>query len=295
MSKIVTKQPVVKAKQKTSIQQPKPLTTKFEDLEIEEKNLKLEPEIKPPTASGGFSNYPLEKFLGGVDRIVVFQMVEKIETATAWFSLGCCKVETENRYKVADMDSGETLFMADEESLWCLRNPCLCCDCICWCCHSDCASRRSFTMNLTAVSLDGPLVLEMNRPCASDCLPCCLQSISVRDKTGYLGCVQQKINCVPPCTMCGLFEISNSNKEVIYSIHTPCVLTTCCCTEVAFTIIDKDGKEVGEITKQSANVAKEAFTDADRFFINFPENCDVKMKAVLIGALFLFDYLFYED
>ena len=150
-------------------------------------------------------------------------------------------------------------------------------------------------MNLTAETLDGPLVLEMNRPCASDCLPCCLQSISVKDKTGYLGCVQQKVHCVPPCTMCGLFEISNSDKEVIYSIHTPCVLTTCCCTEVAFTIIDVDGKEVGDIAKQSANVAKEAFTDADRFCINFPEDCDVKMKAVLIGALFLFDYLFYED
>ena len=95
--------------------------------------------------------------------------------------------------------------------------------------------------------------------------------------------------------MCGLFEISNSDKEVIYSIHTPCVLTTCCCTEVAFTIIDKEGKEVGDIAKQSANVAKEVLTDADRFLINFPEDCDVEMKAVLIGALFLFDYLFYED
>ena len=41
----------------------------------------------------------------------------------------------------------KTLLMGDDESIWCLRNPCLCCDCICWCCHSDCASRRAFTMN----------------------------------------------------------------------------------------------------------------------------------------------------
>ena len=254
-----------------------------------------EPEIKPHTTSGGFSRYPLEKFLGGVDKVVVSQNVEKIETATSWMSLGCCKVETENRYELVDVDSRKTLFVADEESLWCLRNPCCCCDCICWCCHSDCASRRSFTMNLTAESLEGPLVLEMNRPCASDCMPCCLQSISVRDKTGFLGSVQQRVHYVAPCTMCGLFEVSNSKKEVIYSINTPCVLTTCCCTEVAFTIMDKEGNEVGDISKQSANVAKEALTDADRFLINFPDGCDAQMKAVLMGALFLFDYLFYED
>ena len=87
-----------------------------------------EPEIKPPTTSGGFSRYPLEKFLGKVDKVVVSQNVEKIETATSWMSLGCCKVETENRYELVDVDSRKTLFVADEESLWCLRNPCCCCD-----------------------------------------------------------------------------------------------------------------------------------------------------------------------
>jgi len=232
-----------------------------------------------------------------VDRVVVSQQVEKIETATAWFSLGCCKVETENRYvvRVADRDGGDTLLVADEDSSWCMRNPCLFCDCICWCCHSNCSSRRPFTLTLTAESLDGPMVLEMERPCASDCLPCCLQSISVRDQSGFLGSVQQKTTCVPPCTMCGQFEVCNKDKEAIYIINTPCVLTTCCCTEVAFTILDMQGEEVGEIAKQASNIAKESFTDADRFYIIFPPNCNPQMKAVLLGAVFLFDYLFYED
>ena len=151
-------------------------------------------------------------------------------------------------------------------------------------------------MNWTDESLAGPLVIEMNRPCgASDWLPCCPQSISVKDNTGFLGSVQQKVHCVNPWNMCGMFEISDSDDEVIYSIKTPCVLTTCCCTGVSFTILDKDGKEGGEISKQSANVVKEAFTDADKFYIIFPENCAAQMKAVLIGALFLFHYLFYED
>ena len=217
--------------------QPKSLSNKFQDLEIDDKK-EVKPEIKASTNNDGFTSYPLERFLGGVDRVVVSQQVEKIETASAWLSFGCCKVETENRFKVADMDSGKTLLMGDEESIWCLRNPCLCCDCICWCCHSDCASRRAFTMNLTAESLAGPLVIEMNRPCASDCLPCCLQSISVMDNTGFLGSVQQKAKCVFPCNICGL---------------------------------------------------------ADRLFIIFPDDCDVQMKAVLIGSLLFFDYLFYEN
>jgi len=251
-----------------------------------------------PVAVSGARNSnkdSLEKILGEVTNVVVSQNVEKIETATAWLTLGCCKVETENRYELLDLDTRKTLFVADEESIWCLRNPCICCDCICWCCHSDCATRRAFSMNLTAGSLEGPLILEMDRPCRSDCMPCCLQKISVSDKTSILGTVKQKVHCVPPCTMCGKFEVTNSNGEVIYTINTPCVLTTCCCTEVAFNIKDKEGNEVGEIAKQSANVAKETFTDSDRFVIKFPADCSVQMKAVLIGALFLFDYLFYED
>ena len=131
------------------------------------------------------SIYSLEKILGDITNVVVSQNVEKIETATAWLSLCCCKVETENRYELLDLDTRKTLFVADEESFWCLRNPCICCDCICWCCHSDCATRRAFTMNLTAGSLEGPLMLEVDRPCRSDCIPCCLQKISVSDKTHW--------------------------------------------------------------------------------------------------------------
>ena len=138
--------------------QPESLSKKFHNLEIDEKK-DVKPKSKASSDNVKFTSYPLERFLGEVDRVVVSQQVEKVETLSAWLSFGCCKVETENRYKVADMDSEKILFMGDEESIWCLRNPCLCCDCICWCCHSDCASRRVFNMNLTAESLYGPLVI----------------------------------------------------------------------------------------------------------------------------------------
>ena len=60
-------------------------------------------------------------------------------------------------------------------------------------------------------------------------------------------------------------------------------------------ISDSDGNEVGDIVKVHDNIAKEAFTDDDRFFINYPVGCSIKMKAVILAAMILFDYLFYEN
>ena len=55
------------------------------------------------------------------------------------------------------------------------------------------------------------------------------------------------------------------------------------------------GVEVGSISKTSSNVGKELFTDGDRFVVNFPPGCLPEMKATLLAALFLFDFLFYKD
>ena len=198
-------------------------------------------------------------------QVVVHQGLEKVETLTRIFSLGCCKVETESQYLVKDAATGRVLLEAAEDSLWCLRNPCCCCDCICWCFHCKCGSRRSFTLRLAEQQGD-PMVLEMTRPCASECLPCCLQSLAVSDLLGnMLGSVKQVLGYSPPCTACGKFEVSDAEDEVQYLIRTPCVVTTCCYSEASFDITDTEGNQVGEITKTSSNLAKELFTDRDRF------------------------------
>ena len=65
------------------------------------------------------------------------------------------------------------------------------------------------------------------------------------------------------------------------------------------------------ITKQWSGFGKEAFTDADNFGISFPLDLDVKVlnrylmllkldvfvqvKATLLGALFLIDFMFFEQ
>lgn len=47
------------------------------------------------------------------------------------------------------------------------------------------------------------------------------------------------------------------------------------------------GEEVGKISKHWTGFVKETFTDADNFGISFPYDLDVKLKAVLLAALFL--------
>lgn len=44
---------------------------------------------------------------------------------------------------------------------------------------------------------------------------------------------------------------------------------------------------VGRVTKQWTGLGKELFTDADNFGISFPVDLDIKMKAVMVGAVFL--------
>jgi len=57
----------------------------------------------------------------------------------------------------------------------------------------------------------------------------------------------------------------------------------------------KDGAEQGEIVKNWSGLAKEAFTDADNFSVRFPQGADAEQKAVLLGALFLVDIIYFEN
>lgn len=61
-------------------------------------------------------------------------------------------------------------------------------------------------------------------------------------------------------------------------------------------MLSADGQnQVGRISKQWTGLVKEAFTDADNFGITFPMDLDVKMKAVVLGACFLIDFMFFEQ
>ena len=59
--------------------------------------------------------------------------------------------------------------------------------------------------------------------------------------------------------------------------------------------IKKGGQELGKITKKWSGLVKESFTDADNFGITFPNGIDLSQKAVLLGAVFLIDFIHFEN
>lgn len=74
----------------------------------------------------------------------------------------------------------------------------------------------------------------------------------------------------------------------------PCIVCSCC-ADVDFEIKSLDDKYVvGKISKQWTGLVRELFTDVDNFGIQFPLDLDVKMKAVMLGACFLIDFMFFE-
>ncbi|XP_069474414.1 phospholipid scramblase 1-like isoform X3 [Ambystoma mexicanum] len=89
--------------------------------------------------------------------------------------------------------------------------------------------------------------------------------------------------------------IDNMGREVI-RLHRPFRCSSCfcpCCLQEVKSL--DECQAVGRISKQWSGFVKEAFTDADNFGIQFPMDLDVKIKAVLLGACFLIDFMFFEQ
>ncbi len=58
--------------------------------------------------------------------------------------------------------------------------------------------------------------------------------------------------------------------------------------------VTRQGKEIGKITKKWSGLKKEYFTDADTFGIKFNNKLDRTSKYLLLGAVFLIDFLHFE-
>ena len=67
-----------------------------------------------------------------------------------------------------------------------------------------------------------------------------------------------------------------------------------CCADFEIQTLDKS-QTIGVVKKKWRGLATEMFTNANSFSINFPMDLDVKAKAVLMGAAFLIDFMFFEQ
>ncbi|KAF0880418.1 PLS1 scramblase, partial [Crocuta crocuta] len=218
----------------------------------------------PPPPSGC---PPGLEYLSQIDQILVHQQVELLEVLTGF--------ETNNKYEIKN-SFGQRIYFAAEDTDCCTR----------YCCGAS----RPFTMRI--VDNMGQEVITVERPlrCGHCCCPCCLQEIEVHAPPGVpVGYVTQTWHpCLPK------FTIQNERREDVLKITGLCVVCSCC-ADVDFEIKSLDEETiVGKISKQWTGFVREAFTDADNFGIQFPVDLDVKMKAVMLGASFLIDFMFFE-
>lgn len=207
------------------------------------------------------------EYLTQIDQILIHQKVELLEAFIGF--------ETNNQYEIKN-SLGQKIYKAKEKNDCCTRNCC--------------GSLRSFDMKIKD-NTDRE-VIRLVRPfrCASCWCPCCLQELEVQAPPGTtIGYVKQDWHPFLP-----RFSIQGANKETLLRLEGPCFACNCC-GDVNFELKGKDSDQsIGRISKQWSGLLKEVFTDTDNFGIQFPLDMDVKMKAVLLGACFLIDFMFFE-
>lgn len=217
------------------------------------------------------------EYLTQIDQILVNQQIELLELVTNF--------ETENTYRIRNT-LGQQVYFAKEESTVFQRQCC--------------GPGRAFSMSITDNSQRE--VIHLERPqrvywncsglvcycCCSCCLP---HRIEVQSPPGtVVGYVKQD----PLGILHPWFYIQNAEEETVLRMKGP-ALGCSCYSDANFFVLSADGtQEVGKISKQWGGLAKEYFTDADNFGIQFPMDLDVKMKAVMVGACFLIDFMFFE-
>ncbi|EAA44032.4 phospholipid scramblase 1-like isoform X2 [Anopheles arabiensis] len=206
------------------------------------------------------------EYLTAVDQLLVHQQVELLEAFTGF--------ETANKYTVKNT-LGQKVYWAVEDTTCCTR----------MCCGPD----RPFDIKIMDNFQNEVLHLRRDLRCKSCCFPCCLQKLEVSAPPGnVIGTVVQKWSLCRP-----VFDIRDRNNETVLTIRGP--VCQCPCSDIKFAVFTKDGTEVGKVTKQWTGFVQEHFTDADNFGINFPMDLDVRVKATMLGALFLIDYMYFES
>ncbi|GIY25738.1 phospholipid scramblase 1 [Caerostris extrusa] len=206
------------------------------------------------------------EYLTMIDQLLVHQKVELLEAFISF--------ETKNKYTIKN-SLGQKIYTAKEDTDCCTRNCC--------------GNLRPFDMKIKDNAGREVIHLYRELRCTSCCCPCCLQKLEVFAPAGTLiGTVIQEWSICTP-----LFRVENASGETVLKIEGP-VCTCSICGDVDFEVLSTNGVKVGKISKQWSGLLREAFTDADHFGITFPMDLDVKMKATLLGALFLIDYMFFE-
>jgi len=194
--------------------------------------------------------------LASVEGLIITQQKEWGEILSGF--------ETVNRYAVSDLE-GNRLFVAGEESgsflaRWFLK------------------ALRPFT--IVVVDNDGQVVLRIARP-----FRFYFHQAEIFDGRGQsLGLIERRFSILRR-----RYSVVDPAGREPYQLFGPLLHPW------TFNIRDENGVEHGKITKKWSGLLKEGFTDADTFGVTFPADWDVHVKALFLGAVFLIDFVHFED
>ncbi|GCB72490.1 hypothetical protein scyTo_0002019 [Scyliorhinus torazame] len=92
-----------------------------------------------------------------------------------------------------------------------------------------------------------------------------------------------------------VIKILDNVGHIIMHLVRPLGCGSCCCPCCLHQVVSLDESSiVGKISKQWSGIIRECLTDTDNFGIQFPMDLDVKIKAVLLGACLLVDFMYFE-
>jgi uncharacterized protein YxjI len=190
--------------------------------------------------------------------LVIRQQKELLEVFTDF--------ETKNRY-VVQLPDGQTALYAAETGGGAMA----------FLTRSFLKAKRPFTMRL--VDAYGNLALQLERPWTWF-----FSELHVTDGHGQrLGMIDQRF-----AFFARRFVILDPNNRELAQLHGPFFRPW------TFRVMQGD-HEVGRITKQWSGLLREAFTDADTFGVELGPSMDPRLRALVLAATFLIDFLYFED
>ncbi|XP_022332739.2 phospholipid scramblase 1-like [Crassostrea virginica] len=215
-------------------------------------------------------------YLAALDQIIIKQRVELLEVITGF--------ETKNKYDVMN-SMGQQCFFAQEESELCMRLVC--------------GPNREYTMHITDNNGQEVMRVHHNFVCCVGCCWCatdssCGYEVQIEAPVGnIIGYAKQQTSKWKPH-----IRIFDANWQPLYVIRGPC-LWFCqnifCTDDIDFPITDiTENVILGRMFKRWAGCARGMFTDADTFGVTFPMDMAVTSKALMLGAIFLVDFTYFE-
>eukprot|EP01006_Ploeotia_vitrea_P023932 TRINITY_DN56614_c0_g1_i1.p1 TRINITY_DN56614_c0_g1~~TRINITY_DN56614_c0_g1_i1.p1 ORF type:complete len:265 (+),score=43.46 TRINITY_DN56614_c0_g1_i1:69-797(+) len=219
--------------------------------------------------------------LGQLTSMHVQQQIDWIEMFTGW--------EIKNKYNIypnSDKNAASKWWMAVEQSSCCQRQ--------------FCKSRREFTMDIGPVGQErGGIdpVIKIHRP-----FTCCLTEMDVSaPQTEKFAHVDEECKNIWGCTST-VWKITDGQGNLKYQLKGPskCWIGWCmscpCRDPYEWDVNEGEtDKKVGSIKNVPNGWCRMCLTEADDYFIEFPQDAPPEMKAALLAQVFALDYSYFES